>query len=202
MQIYILRHGQTEFNKLGIIQGSSVDTDLNDTGREQADAFYAHYQHIDFQLVVTSVLKRTHQTVAKFIDRGTPWIQTPDINEIRWGDHEGQAINPHWDAIWSEVRDAWNAGNLEARMPGGESAADLNLRLDRFIEWLKTRQEARILICSHGRTMRGLISLLKGVTLADMEGTSHSNTGCYVCSFDGRRFDFSVENSLAHIQVE
>jgi phosphoserine phosphatase len=199
MLIYLLRHGQTEFNKLGIIQGSSVDTDLNDEGRAQADAFFEMYKDVDFQLVVTSALKRTHQTVQRFIDSGIDWRQTPDINEIRWGDYEGQRISPEWDAVWSRVREAWNDGDLDARMPGGESAADLNARLLRFIEWLQSRPEERVLICSHGRTMRGLISLLKGVTLADMEGVSHANTGCYVMRYDGRRYDFLEENSLRHL---
>jgi phosphoserine phosphatase len=200
MHIYILRHGQTAFNKLGIIQGSSVDTDLDDTGRQQAEAFFKEYQHIDFQLIVTSVLKRTHQTVRQFIERGTPWIQTPDINEIRWGDHEGEQINDYWNSLFTEVRDSWNSGNLDARLPGGESAAELNTRLDRFIEWIKTRPEQRILVCSHGRTMRGLISLLKGISLAEMEGVSHSNTGCYICRYNGTRFEFSLENGLEHLR--
>jgi phosphoserine phosphatase len=199
MLIYLLRHGQTEFNKLGIIQGSSVDTDLNDEGRAQADAFFEMYKGVDFQLVVTSALKRTHQTVQRFIESGIDWHQTPDINEIRWGDHEGQRISPEWDAVWSRVREAWNDGDLDARMSGGESAADLNARLLRFIEWLQSRPEERVLICSHGRTMRGLISLLKGVTLADMEGVSHANTGCYIMRYDGRRYDFLEENSLRHL---
>ena len=39
-EIYIIRHGETELNRLGIVQGRGVDSDLNDTGRAQAEAFY------------------------------------------------------------------------------------------------------------------------------------------------------------------
>lgn len=199
MRVYILRHAETDFNLQGIVQGSSVNTDINEKGQLQSKAFYEHYAHIPFELVITSALKRTHQTVHSFIKQGIPWHQTPDINEISWGMNEGKPTTPEWRAIWEEVRDHWNAGRLEARMPGGESARELNDRLLRFIDWLSQRQEKKILICTHGRAMRGLVTLLKGVTLADMEGVPHVNTGCYVAEFRGDRFHFEVENDVTHL---
>jgi len=199
MTIYIVRHAETEFNKLGIIQGSSVDTDLNETGRQQARAFYEHHQHIDFQLVVTSALKRTHQTVQGFIERGLPWEITPHINEITWGHHEGNKVSPEYTELWNDVRAAWNSGQLDARMPGGESAQELNDRLTLFIDWLKQRTEERVLVCMHGRSMRGLVSLLKGVSLAEMEGNPHVNTGYYVAHLRDGGFHFSAENITPHL---
>lgn len=38
--LYIVRHGQTELNRLGVVQGRGMDTDLNDEGRTQASQFY------------------------------------------------------------------------------------------------------------------------------------------------------------------
>ncbi len=200
MILHILRHGETEFNRLGIIQGSSVDTDLNEIGRAQARAFFEHYQDIDFQLVVTSALKRSHQTVQHFIDKPLPWLRNADINEICWGHHEGQPVNDHWSSMWHEVKASWNNGELTARMPGGESAFELNQRLERFIAWLKMQTAERVLICTHGRTLRGLVSLLKGTSLADMEGVQHVNTGCYVVELHDDRFNFILENDTAHLE--
>ncbi len=200
MLLHILRHGETDFNRQGILQGSSVDTDLNAVGLAQARAFYEHYQDIDFQLIVTSALKRSHQTVQHFIDKPLPWVKTPDINEIRWGHHEGQVVNAHWNAHWHEVKEAWNSGDLSARMPGGESAAELNHRLERFIAWVKTQPAERVLVCTHGRTLRGLVSLLKGTSLADMEGVQHANTGCYMVEYQGNdKFKFLLENDTSHL---
>jgi phosphoserine phosphatase len=199
MTVYIVRHAETEFNKLGIIQGSSVDTDLNDTGRTQAAAFYQYHRDIAFDLVVTSTLKRTHQTVQGFLDSGLPWTIKPEINEITWGDHEGQTVSEHWNNVWQEVRAAWNNGQLDARMPGGESAQELNDRLMRFVEWLEQRPEKCVLVCMHGRSMRGLVSLLKGVSLAEMEGNPHVNTGYYVAQKDENGFRFLAENITPHL---
>ncbi len=202
MTLYIIRHGETEYNRLGIVQGSGVDSDLNDTGKRQAQAFFSAYQHIDFDLIITSKLKRTHQTVAPFIARGTPWIQRADINEISWGDHEGLSPTPERIAMFQTMLDEWKNGNLEAGLPGGETASQLSERLKGFIEWLKKRNEKRILIATHGRTMRCLVTLLKGVGPTDMESVPHLNTGCYLAHYQENRFVFELENDVAHLMVD
>jgi probable phosphoglycerate mutase len=199
MTIYIIRHGETEFNKLGIVQGSGVDTDLNDTGLQQARAFFDYYEDLGFDMVVTSKLKRTHQTVAGFIRKGIPWIQNPDLNEISWGDHEGQHSTPEKLAIYNDMIREWKSGNYHASLPGGETAHNLNIRLSRFIEYLHTRPAENLLVCTHGRTIRSLITLMKGLPLSKMEETLHSNTGCYVVHLENGRFEFEAENSTEHL---
>lgn len=199
MTLYILRHGETDFNRLGIVQGSGVDTDLNETGREQARAFFETYQEIDFQLVVTSKLQRTHQTVRHFLEKEIPWIQTPDINEISWGDHEGKPGTPERIADFRKTIEHWKSGNLDASLPNGESARQLQNRLVHFVEWLKIRPEKRILVATHGRTMRCLVTMLKGLGPADMEDVPHSNTGLYVIHFQNGEFVFELENDTSHL---
>ncbi|WP_282456203.1 histidine phosphatase family protein [Chitinophaga sedimenti] len=71
-ELYIIRHGETDFNRQGIVQGRGVNSDLNAMGVAQAEAFYEHYKHIPFDKVYTSSLKRTHQTVKKFWTTNCP----------------------------------------------------------------------------------------------------------------------------------
>ncbi len=125
MTLYIIRHGETEFNRLQIVQGSGVDSDLNHIGYEQARAFHETYQDIDFQLVVTSKLRRTQQTVRHFLDKNIPWIETADINEISWGTHEGLPATPERTALYLEMINHWKSGNFDASLPEGETAAQL-----------------------------------------------------------------------------
>ena len=70
--LYIVRHGQTDLNKRGIIQGRGMDTDLNDEGRNQAKAFFDAYRSVPFDKIYISELKRTQQSVQAFIDLGIP----------------------------------------------------------------------------------------------------------------------------------
>jgi probable phosphoglycerate mutase len=199
MIIYIFRHGQTEFNRLGIVQGSGVDSDLNETGRAQARAFYEHYQTVDFQMVVTSKLRRTHQTSAHFIEAGIPWHQDADINEISWGDHEGLSSTPELMAVYEHVVTNWINNNLDVGLPNGETARQLGARLERFIAWLRTRPADRVLVCTHGRTIRALITLLKGWPLSKMEDVEHQNTGCFILKLENDQFHFVAENSVQHL---
>lgn len=201
--MYILRHGQTELNRLGIVQGSGMDTDLNEMGYAQARAFHEMHQHIDFELVVTSKLRRTHQTVQQFLERDIPWEQTSDINEISWGIHEGQAQSPEQNERYFRMIDAWKSGNLDASIELGESANQLMERIDRFIDWIKKRSERRILVATHGRAIRCLITRLKGLPPTAMEDMEHSNTGLYVAHLqaDGT-WKFELENDTSHLKIE
>ena len=79
--MYIIRHGETEYNRMGIVQGSGVDTDINELGQQQADAFFQAYKHIPFQRIYVSSLKRTHQTVAPFAPLNIPTHVIPELND-------------------------------------------------------------------------------------------------------------------------
>lgn len=200
MHVYFLRHGETELNRRNVVQGSGIDSDLNDLGRAQASAFYDLYQHLDFELVVTSQLKRTHQTVAHFLDRGIPWHQTADLNEISWGRLEGSLPSPERDRAFREVIEAWRSGDVDAAFPEGESARQLDERIVNFLNWLQNRPEQRILVATHGRTIRVLMARLKGLSLSEMDQVGHVNTGCYHVQFSGDNVIFHLENDTKHLQ--
>lgn len=202
MEIYILRHGETEYNRRGLVQGSGIDSDLNELGHQQAAAFYKRYKDSGFELVITSALKRTHQTVQGFIEAGTLWIQQADINEISWGEHEGQPGTPERIARYQAVVANWECGQYDAALPQGESARQLEARLHRFLHWLRQRPERKILICTHGRTMRALITMLKGLPLSEMETVAHRNTGCFVVHFRERDIHFEKENDISHLVAD
>ena len=51
MRLYIIRHAETEYNRKGIIQGSEVDSDINDKGDTQAKLFYEYYKDINFDKI-------------------------------------------------------------------------------------------------------------------------------------------------------
>ncbi len=198
--IYFIRHGETELNRQHIIQGSGVDTSLNDTGRTQAQAFYEKYKHIGFETVLTSRLKRTHETVAPFLEVGLPWEQFEQINEMSWGIHEGKAGTPEMREEYKALTTAWKTGDFDARIEGGESARELAERVQDFIEILRKRPEKTLLVCAHGRLMRCLICLLEEQPLTNMQTYSHSNTGLYLATYQDGKFVFSSRNDTTHLE--
>nr|HAD52338.1 histidine phosphatase family protein [Algoriphagus sp.] len=68
-KIYLVRHGQTDFNLRGVVQGSGIDAPINDTGRAQAKAFFEAYQNIAFDQVYHTALIRTRQSIESFISK-------------------------------------------------------------------------------------------------------------------------------------
>ena len=158
--LYLIRHGQTGWNKARRIQGQ-IDSDLNDTGREQAAGngrslgqMGLNLANLDF---VASPLKRTSETMQIVRQNaGLPrtGYRTDDrLKEIHFGNWEGK----HWpeiptvDPVGHEAR---TANPYDWRPDGGESYADLTTRCSAWFDELD-----RDTVCvSHGgvsRVLRG-----------------------------------------------
>jgi bisphosphoglycerate-dependent phosphoglycerate mutase len=80
--IYLIRHGETDLNRKGVVQGSGVDSMLNEWGEAQAAAFFNAYQHVPFDKIYTSALQRTQQSVRGFINQGIPYESYAGLYEI------------------------------------------------------------------------------------------------------------------------
>ena len=203
MTLYIIRHGETEYNRQGIVQGSGVDGDLNQMGRKQAHFFYRYYQHIHFDYIVTSVLKRTHQTVEPFLLRGShkDWIKTADLNEISWGIHEGQKGSAEQHENYKRMMSDWGSEVYDSRIEGGESAAELKVRVQNALDSLRQPQfkGKNILLCTHGRTLLCLLTILKDIPLSKMHIFGHQNTCLYKVHLVDDEFIFELENNTAHL---
>jgi broad specificity phosphatase PhoE len=180
---YFIRHGQTDYNLRGIVQGSGIDSELNEKGIRQAYAFYDKYKDIAFDRIITSALQRTRQTIQPFARLGIPVYKDASINEMHWGRYEGKSASIDYDV----------------RAEDGESMTELSTRLSGFIERLKQQSEPKILICSHGRTLRCLMALLKDGHLERMEENKHENTGLYKATFIGGKVSMEMENDTSHL---
>ncbi len=200
--LYIIRHGETDLNKQGIIQGRGLNTDLNEWGKKQAQAFYQHYQHIPFDLIFTSTLKRTHQTVDYFLKKDIPWVQHEGLDELAWGIYEGkpsEITKPHFE----ELTTAWTNGFLDRKFELGESPLEVQARQLTFLEEVKCLDTAEnVLVCMHGRALRLLLCTISGLSLSQMDQFPHSNVSLYKIYFDGKDFeiiDFNNRNHLKHL---
>ena len=189
-ELYIIRHGETELNRLGIVQGRGVNTDLNDTGRKQALAFFNRYQNVPFDHIYTSKLKRTHQTTQGFINLGLPWDQLEGLDELAWGDWEGKPNTEEARHAFKEIVEQWQGGNYEAKCEGGESPNDVLFRLTKAVEVIKNNANAKcVLICMHGRAMRLLLCYLLDKPMSDMGDFPHQNTTLYKLRYENNKFE-------------
>ena len=192
--VYLIRHGETDFNRQGVVQGSGVDSDLNELGRIQAEAFFQYYQHITFDKVYTSGLKRTHQSVNKFLQKNLPWEKHKGLNEISWGVREGKIPNSRDNEYYKVLIDSWIAGEINTPSEGGESPADVIARQKPVIDLILSRpEEETILIAMHGRAIRILLTLLLERPLNEMDTFDHANLCLYKLVYDYKTSSFTLE---------
>lgn len=198
-RIYFIRHGETDLNRAHIVQGSGVDSSLNELGRQQAGHFYDFYKNQNFDLAICSTLKRSYETVLPFVENNIPLQRFAEINEMNWGVHEGKSSTPEMKAAYAEMIRQWGLGNFEARLEEGESARELADRIGSFLNQLKQMPQKKVLVCSHGRALRCVMTLVKGQHLKEMESYKHSNTGLFLVEQEGLEFKVLLENDTRHL---
>jgi broad specificity phosphatase PhoE len=199
-KVYLVRHGQTDFNLKNIVQGSGVDTDLNALGKHQAQAFFTHFKNIPFDKVYTSALKRSKQSVQEFIDMGISHDSLVGLNEISWGTKEGHRVTTQEDEYYHFMLAEWQKGKTSQRIEGGESPDDVVKRMKPAVDYIMNKPEEKtILVCMHGRAIRILLCYLLNYPLRCMDMFEHQNLCLYVLNYSGSMFSLERYNDTSHL---
>jgi len=185
-KIYIVRHGQTDYNLKGVVQGSGIDAPINDNGRNQADAFFAAHSHLKIDKVYYTGLQRTKQSIEQFLNMGKPSEAIPDLNEISWGKYEGVPMTHDENKYYLHMLTQWANGDLDYAIAGGESPNMVYRRLKNGLNYILEQGHEDILICMHGRAMRVMMSLILNYPLQYMDVFEHQNLGCYEFTVQGK----------------
>jgi broad specificity phosphatase PhoE len=175
---------------------------LNEIGQAQAQAFFESYQHVPFDKIYTSKLKRTTQSVQDFIALGIPTERHEGLNEISWGINEGKIPKSGDDDFYKNLIENWQIGNTDFPAEGGESPEDVAKRQQKVIDLILSRQdETLILIAMHGRAIRILLTKLLKKPLSDMDFYEHSNLCLYKLEYDyaSQTFSLEIENDITHL---
>ncbi|MGY6520927.1 MAG: histidine phosphatase family protein [Mongoliitalea sp.] len=201
-KIYLVRHGQTDYNLKGVVQGSGIDASLNETGFTQAKAFFEHYKDVAFDKVYYTGLQRTKQSIQGFLDLGIPSESIPDLNEISWGKYEGVPMTPSENQYYHYMLHRWSIGDLNYAIDGGESPIQVAERLQRGMDYILSQPGETLLICMHGRAIRILMAVLLRLDLRYMDVFQHQNLGLYLLHrYESGNYVVEKYNSGAHFKV-
>lgn len=201
-KVYITRHGQTAYNLEKRVQGSGIDSSLNDFGDAQAAAFFEAFKSVKFDAIYASALQRSYQSIKRFETLGYEIQRFEELNEISWGIHEGQAPNETMRNTWLALMKAWDNGEYSKRIEGGESADELAARMWAFVksEIFENKDFDKILICSHGRSIRALLCVILNLPLSEMGKFEHHNMNLYLIEIDENgRGSLLKENEISHL---
>lgn len=171
MLIYIMRHGQTDWNAAKRLQGRS-DTELNENGRELARRTGIALLDVPFTAAFSSPLKRAKETAVLALGgRDIPIVEDERLIEISFGVYEGLcSAKDHYEIPDKNFSRFFTAPDRYQVPEGGESFEQLHRRTADFLHDITTRQELEeetILVATHGAAGRALLNALRTFEMKD-----------------------------------
>ncbi len=171
MKLYVLRHGQTDWNIAGKTQGRT-ETELNNTGIEQAKKAGDQIKKYKINLIICSPLKRARQT-AEIINTVTNCqiIIDDRIIERDCGNIEG-TTDEEWASIVNEDINIINNYNVNWNKQNVEPIQNVCNRVWNLLEEIKEKyKDKSILLVTHGGTCRAINAYFNGIS---KDGIVHS----------------------------
>ncbi len=172
--ILLIRHGQSEWNKLNLFTGFK-NIELSDQGIEEADKAGQNFKNLNikFDIVFTSKLKRAQETAKIILKNLNQWdhlyekgkIKTDiNLNERDYGDLTGLNKKETADKFGEEQVHKWRRGYSD-QPPNGESLEDVVRRVKIYFEEsinpaIQSADNNNILIAAHGNSLRALLIVM------------------------------------------
>lgn len=195
MKLYIIRHGETDWNVKRRFQGHS-DIPLNEEGRRLAYLTAEALKEVPFTRIYTSPLKRASETAAIIKGvRQIPIIEEPRIIEIGFGEYEGLCCEKeHYNIPDPDFMNFFDKPEEYHPPKGAESIETLRERTGDFLEELvhnKDMEDETILVSTHGAALRGILSHISHTKIADFWGGGvHKN--CAVTIVEAKQGKVSI----------
>ncbi|MDO4938797.1 MAG: histidine phosphatase family protein [Lachnospiraceae bacterium] len=159
MKIYIIRHGETDANANGLMQGWS-DGELNEFGIMLAEETGKKLKGIKFDAAYSSPLVRARKTaeiIIKETESNCPLYIDDRLKEINMGDYEGRNFKQE---RLSGVKE-FLVNPLETDLfPGGETVLDCVQRTQLFLKELVLKEYETVLVSTHGCALRCMLNFL------------------------------------------
>lgn len=198
MRMYIIRHGETEWNKTLRLQGRS-DIPLNETGIMMAKKTAEGMADIKFTRAFSSPLIRAMETARIIIgDREITVMPDERIIEISFGINEGCEYDKTKPDKYPELIKFFSEPDIYVPAEGGETIGHLRERTKEFMEYIVAEYgdtDEEILIAAHGATIRGILSYVKGTTIRDFwRGGVQSNCGVTIMDVNNGKISIIKEN--------
>lgn len=185
MKLFLVRHGETEDNKAGIVQGHKPGK-LSRLGKQQAQKLGKRLQKNEFDMIYSSDLTRALQTseYIRSFHLEVPFLQTQELREVNRGEWEGR--------LKSDIRALIQQGKIPPQPKKGETNNELLTRAHNLLSFLVFKHPHDcILLVGHNRINKAIIAALTKQKQEDIEQLQNTS----VCAFLIHE-DFSFETLL------
>jgi broad specificity phosphatase PhoE len=162
MEIIIVRHGLTQTNKDGIVNGQ-LDEPLAEEGETQAQSLAKRLENRGIEVIFSSPLKRTTLTALPIAEKINKEINVDHrLIEVHFGSFEGKPNEEMIKTLGHNARDFLNKYKYDFTPYGGESSEQVETRVRSFINDLKKMSYKRVLIVTHGGILRWIHYVVNG----------------------------------------
>lgn len=182
-RIYLVRHGQTEWNKISKVQGRT-DIELSETGVLQAKLLAKRLIREDIDIIYSSSLKRALRTAEIIAEYKECSIERSDTyQEICLGPWEGMTINEIKERYTEHYR-VYREDPANFSLPGAETFMDLSERTYNSIAEIVEKNSGRnILVVSHGTAIKAAIIRILGIDIKNYTKFRIDNASVSVIGF-------------------
>ncbi len=201
MKLYLIRHGETDWNRAGIFQGTT-DVPLNAAGHAQAGALGDLLRGVRFDAGYTSPLRRARETAEAVLrGRGVPLVAVPELREISYGLWQGRGSEPAGRCSpgleWKWKHQPWSV-----RFPGGETLDEVRERAGRALRRISDAHRGEVVLLSgHGHLNRVLLIHALGWERERFWEIDQRNGCCYRMEPAGDGTEFWSAERVVAVEV-
>lgn len=201
LRLYITRHGETEWNTEGRMQGWK-NSNLTDRGRMNAIALGIALQNVKFNKVYCSPLERTKVTTELILGlRNVEVIYDDNLKEIHLGELEGLTQNEIKE-IYPEFQSHFWKNPHKYVPKSGESFYDVKDRVSRTLEQIiKDNSDGNVLIVTHGVVLKTIHSYFKNLAMENLwDPPFIYDTSLTIVEINNGVSKILVEGDISHIK--
>ena len=201
-RFYLIRHGETQWNKEGKYQGMT-DIALSETGLAQADLLGKRFRHLPLDAIYVSPLQRamkTAEAIAK--ETGVPLQTDEHFREIHFGEWEGKTISQLQQEYGESYQKFFDNPFLHPFPGEGSFDKVMERSVAGFDALLEKHKGEHVAIVSHGGLLRVMLVGILGMDLTFYRKTWLTNTAITVVDVmaDGKRILMTL-NDKAHLEL-
>ncbi len=181
-RLHLVRHGETTSNVMRRLDTALPGASLTDFGVRQGVRFALENPPSEPVVLLSSVARRAQQTAELMASVwGVETVATEGIHEVQVGELEDR-FDDDAHGVFKDIIDRWHRGELDARIPGGESLAMVYDRYLPVVDDLLRRyligpDQRDVYVVSHGAAIRLIAARLSGVDQSFAASTHLRNTG-------------------------
>lgn len=201
--LWLIRHGETDFNAQAKIQGRGVNAPLNQKGLAQANAVAEalHPLISNPASLYASAMTRAHQTAEAIATACGLEVQlSSQLEELNYGIFEGRAFAEVENDL-NILNQHWAAGKVDLPPDQGESPQEVLARVDGFIQaCISTDPNEHLIFVVHGRVLRILFAEWLNADLSTMHHFEHHNANLNQIRWSDDCFEAIRLNDTKHLE--